>query len=126
MATVGIKIFKHHKKTDGTYNVKIRVSHKGNKKYIDTPHFVIDKQLTSRFILKDATLKKILNKTLDDYRLAISKLGSTLNHLSAESLKTYIVTCDVPMDFLKFCNDYIAGLYGDDRQGSADTLKTVL
>jgi ATP-binding cassette subfamily B protein len=57
MATVGIKIFKHHKKVDGTINVKIRVSHKGEKKYIDTPHFVIDKQLTTKYTLKDATLK---------------------------------------------------------------------
>ncbi len=45
MATVGIKIHKHHKKADGTYNVKIRIAHKGEKKYIDTPHFVVDKQL---------------------------------------------------------------------------------
>jgi len=44
MATVAIKIHKHHKKADGTYNVKIRITHKREKKYIDTPHFVGSKQ----------------------------------------------------------------------------------
>jgi len=39
---------------------------KGEKKYIDTPHFVVDKQLTAKCTLRDATLKQIINKTLDD------------------------------------------------------------
>jgi len=36
MANVSAKIYEHHKKVDGTYNVKICVYHKGKRKYIDT------------------------------------------------------------------------------------------
>lgn len=86
MATVGIKIHKHHKKADGTYNVKIRVAHKGEKRYIDTPHYVVDKQLTAKSTLKDATLRKILNQTLDDYRITISNLG---NHLRNKNVRMH-------------------------------------
>jgi len=32
MATVSAKVYEHHKKADGTYNVKIRVYHKEEKK----------------------------------------------------------------------------------------------
>ena len=48
MATVCAKVFKHHQKTDGTYNVKIRVFHKNERKWIDTIHFVTDKQLSKK------------------------------------------------------------------------------
>lgn len=126
MATVGIKIHKHHKKADGTYNVKIRVAHKGEKKYIDTPHFVVDKQLTAKCTLKDATLKQILNKTLDEYRVTISNLGPKLDLFNAETLRNHLRDKNEPMNFFKFCQDHIAGLEKDNRNGSAGTLKTVL
>lgn len=126
MATVGIKIHKHHKKADGTYNVKIRVSHNGEKRYIDTSHFVVSKQLTSKFILKDPILKQILNKTLDDYRVAISNLGSKVNLFNAEALRNHLRDKDAPMDFFSFCRDHIEGLKKQGRKGSAATLNTVL
>jgi hypothetical protein len=47
MATVAMKIIKSQKKKDGTYNVKIRVSHKTRSAYLPTHHFVYDNQLSS-------------------------------------------------------------------------------
>jgi len=126
MATVAIKIHKHHKKADGTYNIKIRISHKGEKKYLDTPHFVVDKQITGKCVLKDATLKQILNKTLDDYRVTISSLGPKLEFFNAETLRNYLRDKDEPMDFFKFCHHHILELEKEKRNGSAGTLKTVL
>jgi hypothetical protein len=126
MATVAIKIHKHHKKADGTYNVKIRVAHKGERKYIDTPHFVTDKQLTAKCTLKDAIVKQLLNKTLDEYRATISNLGPKLDLFNAETLRNHLRDKDEPMDFSKFCRDYIATLKKQGRKGSAGTLNTVL
>ena len=126
MATVGIKIHKPHKKADGTYNVKIRVAHKGEKKYIDTPHFVVDKQLTAKSTLKDATLRQILNKTLDDYRITISNLGPKLELFNAETLRNNLRDKNEPMDFFKFCSNHIEALKIQGRKGSAGTLNTVL
>jgi hypothetical protein len=40
MTTVSAKDYEHNKKADGTYNVKIRVFQEGEKKLIDTPHFL--------------------------------------------------------------------------------------
>jgi hypothetical protein len=84
MATIEVKILKHHKKADGTYNVKIRVTHKRDKKYFDTPHFVTERQLTPLLTIKDAFIKKQLNKLLDDYRLIISGLGESLELFTAD------------------------------------------
>ena len=48
MATVCAKILKHHLKADGTYNVKIRVTHKNEKRHIDIEHYVTEKQLAKK------------------------------------------------------------------------------
>jgi len=126
MATVEIKIFKHHKKADGTYNIKVRVTHKREKKYLDTPHFVSDRQLTAKLAIKDMFLKKILNDLLDDYRTTISELGEKLDLFTAESLRDYLKVKNEPIDFIKFSEAQIKELKEADRMGSAKTLQTVV
>jgi hypothetical protein len=63
MATVSAKVYEHHKKADGTYNVKIRVYHKEEKKFIDTSHFLSLKQLTKVKGKKNLILKILLSWT---------------------------------------------------------------
>lgn len=41
MPTVSMKVFEHHKKDDGTYNVKICIHHQNQRRYLDTNHFVV-------------------------------------------------------------------------------------
>ena len=53
MATVSAKVYEHHKKADGTYNVKICVYHKDERKFLDTNHYVVNKQLTKDYKIKD-------------------------------------------------------------------------
>jgi hypothetical protein len=125
MATVGIKVFKHHKKADGTYNVKIRVSHKGGNHYIDTPHYVSGKQLTAQLKVKDPLIVDIVNDRLKKYRKMISELEDKLDLHSSETLKDFLVGKDAEVNFIKFCFDHIDQLFGDKRDGSAKTLKTV-
>jgi hypothetical protein len=48
MATVATVVFEHHEKNDGRYNVKIRIYHKKEKKYLDTTYFVSHRQLDSK------------------------------------------------------------------------------
>lgn len=37
MATFKAEVYAHQKKKDGTYNIKIRVTHNGEKRYLATP-----------------------------------------------------------------------------------------
>jgi len=53
MATLNAKIFKHHEKEDGTYNVKICVSHKRDRRYIGTEYYVTGKKPSRDFSVKD-------------------------------------------------------------------------
>ncbi len=69
MATVSAKVYEHHKKTDGTYNVKTCVHHKGERKFIDTNHYVVKKQLTKDFKIKDPFIVEKLNRQLTAFRV---------------------------------------------------------
>ena len=63
MATLSSKIFKHHKKSDVTYNVEICVYHKEVRKFIDTEHFLTEKKLTKTLDIKDPFMNKLLDNT---------------------------------------------------------------
>ncbi|MBS1529008.1 MAG: site-specific integrase [Bacteroidetes bacterium] len=125
MATVSAKVYKHHLKADGTYNVKIRVFHKQEKKFIDTDHFVTDKQLSRDMTLKDPIINRQINRTLDDYRVMISGLGEKLEFFSAEALRDYLANKNEEIDFIKFCDKHIKQLRKDKRDGTASNHTTI-
>jgi integrase len=125
MATVAAVVYDHHKKQDGTYNVKIRIFHKDEKKFIDTSHYVSDRQLDAKLKIKDKFLNKIIEKTLDDYREAISALEAKLEFFTCEALRDYLRDKDSDIDFIKFCTDHIEQLKNDNRTGTSNTFRTV-
>ncbi|WP_407427261.1 site-specific integrase [Arcticibacter sp.] len=125
MATVNIMVYEHHKKTDGTYNVKIRVYHRKVKKLIDTTFFVTQKQLDSKLEVKDKFVLKSLEATLDNYRKWISELGDKLNFFSAEELRNYLRDKKQDVDFIKFCAQHIEQLKSDGRTATANNHRTV-
>lgn len=125
MATVSVKVFKHHLKNDGTYNVKIRITHKKEKRYIDTEHFVTDKQLSKTMVIKDALINRLVNLKIDEYRLAISNISEKLDFFSTEALRNYLLNRNKEIDFIEFCDTHISQLKKDKRPGTAANHTTV-
>ncbi len=125
MATVSAKIYEHHKKADGTYNVKICVYHKGKRKYIDTTHYVVRKQLTKDFKIKDPFVADVVERQLRDCRKTISDLETKLDHFSAETLRDFLRDMDEDVDFVKFCDEHIKGLKEVGRIKSAENFNVV-
>jgi integrase len=123
--TVAAVVFEHHGKNDGTYNVKIRVYHKFEKKYLDTSHFVSKRQLDAKFNIKDKFLIKTLEQTLDEYREAISQLGFKLEFFTCEQLREYLRDLNSDIDFVAFCTRHMAQLKRENRSGTAGTHRTV-
>jgi hypothetical protein len=126
MATVSVKIFEHDKKADGTYNVKICVHHKDQRRYIDTAHYLVKKQLTAKLKIKDRFITDLIDEQLRDYRKIISELSEKLDFFSAEPLRDYLTDKGSEIDFLKFCRTYIEQLRKENRNGTADNHRTVL
>lgn len=125
MATFSAKVFKHHKKADGTYNVKICISHNRDRRYIDTVHFVSERKLTKDLSIKDTFLNSLINATLEDYRNAASKLGKRLEFFDVEMLRDYLLNKDQTIDFLKFCQIHLDCLKANEQTKSEANYKTV-
>lgn len=125
MATVSAKVFEHHKKADGTYNVKICVHHNNQRKYIDTVHYVVKKQLTAKMKIKDNFINDLIDEQLKGYRKIISELGEKLNFFNAESLKDYLRDKDADVDFIKFCSVHILQSEKDGKKGTAHNHRVV-
>lgn len=76
--TVNARIYSHHVKADCTFNVKYVVYHKGERKFMDSPHFVSKRQITKDFEIKDKFVLRLLDEALDDFRILISAINSRL------------------------------------------------
>jgi integrase len=90
MATLKAVVLKHHKRDDGTYNVKIRVTHRRQSVYIPTTLYVTSAQLTRRMEIKDNYLASETQILLSRYRETIVKLRGQLYRYTAKELADYL------------------------------------
>lgn len=125
MATFSIKIFRHHKKKDGTYNVKICITHERRRTYMDTNHYVTDKKLSKKLEVKDPLVLRDLYITLENYREAISRLGVKVDYMDVEAIKDFLEKKSQKTDFLAFCQQHIDKLMSDGRDKTATGFRTV-
>lgn len=90
MATIKA-VVSHHKKEDGTYNVRIRITHHKQTKMLPTTHFVTDAQITrGTRRIKDVRLSEILNNTIATYQHIIDSLGWKAEEMSCQEIVDFI------------------------------------
>ena len=123
MATFKAVILKGdiHVKSDGTTNLKIRITHNKKSEYISTDIFVVPDK-TKRGYSLGSNADYITDRITDyisKYQKAYLKLGDTSRSLSVKELKQAIMNDDnKEIDFLKFADHYIAELEANGQQGS--------
>jgi len=129
MATVTTAILRHHKKKDGTWNVKIRVTLKRKSSYIDTQHFINETQIRRDFTIKDQFILGLLAPVLNDFRRKISELEGRLDLFTVKELTEYLMQGDlVPekIDVVRFGEDRLVYLEKVGRLASRNDLRKVI
>lgn len=91
MATVRAVILKHHKKKDGTWNVKLAVNLHSATTYIETHAFVDKTYLDRAGKLKQAYVDRYFSTRLSQYRDLITGLGTRVNYMTSADLKDYLL-----------------------------------
>jgi integrase len=129
-ATIREVVLPNQKKDDGTWNVKIRVTHKRKTNYISTQHFVGPKQIRTDNTVKDPIVLKSINPVLDEYRTMISDLGAKLDLYDLNELINYltkkgVVTAD-DINIIAFGRTQIEKLKKDKRDASAADMQKVV
>jgi|GEM_PF-99441 len=130
MVTIKETVIARRKKKDGTWNLKIRVTHKRKVAYIETPHFVNEKQLKKDLTLKDPFLMTLINPVVDGFRKKISELGEEkIDLLDVYGVVDYLKKKELTaerINIIEFGETQIVELDKLGRKGSRDNMKAVV
>ncbi|HEY2580335.1 MAG TPA: phage integrase SAM-like domain-containing protein [Mucilaginibacter sp.] len=127
MATIKEVVLKHHKKEDGTYNIKYRLTHNRKITYINTNHFVSEKQLKKDFSVRDKFLISVISTEIAKYRMRLLELDSVLIHVDVKQLANRLTQPDenFVIDIVAFARQYVSELIEQGRKGTAYPILTV-
>jgi integrase len=128
MATIKEVVLKHHKKEDGTYNIKYRLTHNRRTIYINTNHFVNERQLKKDFTVKDKFLLSVISNDVAVYRKKLLDIDHLLIYLNVKDLADRLTQVEENrvIDIIGFAKDYISELQMQGRKGTAYPLATVM
>ena len=122
MATFKAVILKgeHHVKSDGTTNLKIRVTHNRKADYISTDLFVIpDKTKRGYSSLNAEFVADRITDYISKYQKAYLRLGDRAKQYSVKELKKAITEDEnKEIDFISFAENYMAQLQANGQDGS--------
>lgn len=116
MATVAWVVLKHHKKTDGTFNPKIRINHNRSTAYIPTGIYtplVRFKRGSSTGTITDGSILDSLNDKVSSIRKIINLNEEVVEQCDnaktlVEYIERYISRQNIEIDFIAFSREYIA------------------
>lgn len=109
MATVKTLIRKNEKRSDGTWNVLIRITHNRKSSYIRTSLFVEKKDLTNSFKIKNAAILDKCRELESEYRKRLSGLNLELTNLELDQIISFLEKTKTSnsIDFIAFCNKWL-------------------
>ena len=111
MATFKALVLSHQKRKDGTYNVKIRVTHNRRHKYLPTPLYAGKDDLTKSLKIKNYLILDATEAIIKDYRTKCSVLGIAVAQYDVDQL------CDIlnepdkgkwKVNFFEYAETFIA------------------
>ncbi len=130
MATFKAEIYAHQKRADGTYNIKIRVTHKKQKKYLATPWYVGKEDLTRALKIKNQKYLDMIEDTLRRYRGICNSVGEGLDDMNVEQVVELITRKDTgkpfDLDMVAYTEAFIAKLESEGRSGTARAYKVAI
>lgn len=125
--TFRIEVCTTRKKADGTYNVKIRVTHNRKMRRIATPIYVKKEDLTRSLKLKNQSIIDALNRIIDDYRAKCNRISLSLGTMSVDDIVKYItdpIDYNKGIDFIQFANEHINGILSEGRKSTYLSYRT--
>ena len=126
MATVSWIVFKHHKKSDNTYNPKIRISHNRTSSYISTSIYtelVRFKKGSASGTVTSEKIKGELDDLVKEYRRIINENQDVVHE--CETSKDIVAMIErqkrkKDIDFIEFARRYIENI----KNNGTRTIKT--
>lgn len=125
-------VYKHHKKADGTYNVKIRVTHNRQKRHISTNIYVTKDDLTRGYKIKSQNVLDNTKSIVENYQRIASTIGiQDAKEMNVDDVIKYIdgynpVQTIFKLDFIKFGEDTVRELIDAGNIGNSHVYATCI
>lgn len=128
MATFKILI-RPPQRADGSYNVKIRVTHNRESKYIKTPYYVADKDVSNRkkngkqeLKIRNQAIIDNLDEVIVDYKKRLLTVGIAVESWDVNRLVAYLTSNPdtFSLDFIEYGRKYVESV---KRSGRVSTAK---
>lgn len=125
-------VYAHHKKADGTYNVKIRVTHKRVRRHLPTNIFVRKEDLTRGFRIKAQNILDQTKAIIDGYASIIATLPvERSSNMSIDEILEYMSSYAenkkvFELDFIAFGRQLVQETLAEGRRGSAKGYEVAL
>lgn len=128
MATFKATVQEHHKKADGSYNVKIRVTHQRKIRYLATSVYVFKEDMTRSLKIKDQDTIDLLDNQIKLYYNDIKELGGSIAYLDVDDIVKHIQQCDKKraeaenprIDFYAYVDTIVEKIRKEGRRSTAD------
>lgn len=127
MATFKILI-RPPQRTDGSYNVKIRITHNRESKYIKTPYYVSDKDVSNRkkngkqeLKIRNQAIIDNLEEQIVDYKKKILKIGISVESWDVDRLVSYLTSNpdSFSLNFIQYGKEYVESIMNSGRVSTA-------
>ena len=125
-------VYAHHRKEDGTYNVKIRVTHNRKRKHLPTSIFVTKEDLTRGLKIKNAQVNDTLKHSIESYQKIVATLPiERANVMSVEQIVDYLRNYNknngiFELDLIAFGRQVVEETRAAGRIGTARSYETTL
>lgn len=91
MATFKVCVFRNHLRKDGTYNVKLRITHNCQTRKISTPFYVEEENLSPDLQITDDELVDLCEDLCHECRRITRESGYKINGMTIDELVRYLI-----------------------------------
>lgn len=129
MATFKAEVYAHQKKADGTYNIKIRVTHNQKKKYLATTYFVTKDDLTRSLKLKNQYYIDECDKLIRKYRSICDGAGESLKSMDVGQVVDLLLSDKeerFDLDIVAYAREYIQELADTGHVGNSKSYQVAI
>ncbi len=127
MATFKIVVVKADQKTDKTWQVKIRVTHKRQRGYIGTDKYVTKDKVNNNYDVIDNAILMAVEPTLSNYRKLEAELGGKLLNFSLKQFTDFLKRdTQQDIDFMKWIDIYLSQIEKPKTWATYNTTKNRL
>ena len=129
MVTFKAEVYAHQRKADGTWNIKIRVTHNQKKRYLATAWYVTKDDLTRSLKIKNQRYVDLTDQLIKQYRQRCDLIGEGIKSMSVDEVVDYIQHYEDKawdLDIVKYARGWIERLQSDGREGNAATYQVAI